>query len=290
MRFFICFFSCFGYNYIRKKVRDGMKKTGIKKSHYTLVELLVVVALAAILFGIGLPAFNVLTKGNAMTSSINDIAGKIKATRAYAVANNCYTAIIFPDANDSGWNTSLAPWQQKLSNQSCRSCIVYPRDNEGRWIFDSWIDGENWLQFGKGIILSRTTGSAVSGSHGFAYWSRIPLLDLSVSPVVNELATPPGGVTVTAADNNNVQRIQVPHSFLDQSASGSSAVTFHRVMIFRPNGQLLENIVFTLQEGVVTPGSGSTPEVTATQEVPVYYALGVNKYNGKITYYEPVSP
>ena len=54
-------------------------------------------------------------------------------------------------------------------------------------------------------------------------------------------------------------------------------------MIFRPNGQLLENVFLTLQEGANTG-----TEVVATQDVPVYYALGVNKYNGKITYYDPV--
>ena len=69
----------------------------------------------------------------------------------------------------------------------------------------------------------------------------------------------------------------------DLGEFASDKIGFRRFMIFRPNGQLLENVFLTLQEG-----TNIGTDVVATQDVPVYYALGVNKYNGKITYYDPV--
>lgn len=253
-----------------------MKKYSPVKHFYSLVELLVVVALAAILLGIGLPAFNVLTKGNAMTSSINDVAGKIKATRAYAVSNNCYTALIFPARTDNGW--SLTDWRVKLSNRSCRPCIVQPRDNESQWVFDSWIDGENWMMFNDGIVLSDTAPLIDSNCGAFGFWERVLLQ--------SELTSHSGINPTDPATASS--RIQIPNSSIDPSGTNSSIV-FTRVMIFRPNGQLLNNVILTLQEGTIVPTS-SAPDVVATQNVPVYYALGVNKFNGKITYYEPITP
>ena len=256
-----------------------MKKTRPVKHFYTLVELLVVVALAAILFGIGLPAFNVLTKGNAMTSSINDLSGKIKATRAYAVANNCYTAIIFPSCNsDEGVN--MDKLDASLLNRACRPCVVYPRDNESSWVFDSWIDGENWMTLGNGIIFSKNAERVSSGTNVSFVYSKNDLVSKEGWNVKNDYTggnyennlTLPKDSSITLAINKE-----------DLGDFASDKIGFRRFMIFRPNGQLLENVFLTLQEG-----TNIGTDVVATQDVPVYYALGVNKYNGKITYYDPV--
>ncbi|MBO4305059.1 MAG: hypothetical protein J6A21_10775 [Lentisphaeria bacterium] len=261
-----------------------MKKPG-KKQTYTLVELLVVVALAAILFGIGLPAFNTLTKGNAMTSSINEVAGKIKATRAYAVSNACYTALLFPDSADEGWSSSSSAdskLRTAITNRTCRPCVVVPRNNENEWIFDAWIDGEGWLELGKSVIVSREAkciDSSEKNCGGFAYWSKVP----SQSELTNH-----GDITLRAPVDCTYS-VDVPRSYLVEGGN-SDKVTFLRAIIFRPNGQLVENVVLSLQEGAVIPGSsGSKPEVVATRDVPVYHALGVNKFNGKIIYYTPIT-
>lgn len=262
-----------------------MKKYSPVKHYYSLVELLVVVALAAILFGIGLPAFNVLTKGNAMTASINDVAGKIKATRAYAVSNNCYTALLFPCyGNDDG--RDMTNLSAALINRACRPCIVQPRDNETKWYFDSWIDGENWKMLENGIIFSKEAKRVSSGQNvAFTFFNtRIPLKqDWEGSSYPTATYETTDNLLAPKDGSRGRYEIQIPQEMLAEHGAGD--VVFYRVMIFRPNGQLLQNTFLTLQEGVNT---GS--DVTATQDTPVYYALGVNKYNGKVTYYEPVSP
>ena len=258
-----------------------MKKTGPVKHFYTLVELLVVVALAAILFGIGLPAFNVLTKGNSMTSSINDRAGKIKATRAYAVANNCYTAIIFPCAgNDDGLN--MDKLDASLWNRACRPCVVYPRDNESSWVFDSWIDGENWLTLGNNVIFSKVAARVASGTNVAFVYSKEDLVSKEIWNVKNNYSNGNYDDKFIIPKDSSIY-LDINKEDLDGFAS--EKVRFRRIMIFRPNGQLLENVFLTLQEGTNT---GTEVVETQAEGERVYYALGVNKYNGKITYYDPV--
>lgn len=259
-----------------------MKKTGPVKHFYTLVELLVVVALAAILFGIGLPAFNVLTKGNAMTASINDLAGKIKATRAYAVANNCYTALIFPSCNSND-GENMDKLDASLWNRACRPCVVYPRDNESSWVFDSWIDGENWMTLGNGVIFSKEATRITGGKNvSFAFSKN----DLVSKENWNAKGTYSSGKyedDLTLPEDDDRLLLAVNKDDLGEFATDK--VGFRRIMIFRPNGQLLENVFLTLQEGTNT---GTEVVETQAEGERVYYALGVNKYNGKITYYDPV--
>ena len=267
-----------------------MKKTRPVKHFYTLVELLVVVALAAILFGIGLPAFNVLTKGNAMTASINDLAGKIKATRAYAVANNCYTAIIFPSCNSND-GENMDKLDASLWNRACRPCIVYPRDNnESQWVFDSWIDGEDWMTLGNGVIFSKEAARVASASStnvAFVY-SKEDLVSKEIWNVKNNYSNGDYDNKFIIPKNSSIY-LEINKEDLGDFVSDNNVdnVKFRRIMIFRPNGQLLENVFLTLQEGTILT-NGDTVNVEPTQDVPVYYALGVNKYNGKITYYDPV--
>ena len=118
----------------------------MKKIHrYTLVELLVVVAIAAVILGIATPAFTAMMKGGAMTSTTRELAAKIKATRSYAV--NCYVALVFPTGKDE------AKIKTTFNFRTYRPCIVY-KDSSDEWEFDSWIDGENWKTMNKGILIA----------------------------------------------------------------------------------------------------------------------------------------
>ena len=102
----------------------------MKKIHrYTLVELLVVVAIAAVILGIATPAFTAMMKGGAMTSTTRELAAKIKAARSYAVTNNCYVALVFPTG------TSLEDTGKTDFYFRCyRPCIVY-KNEEDKWVF-----------------------------------------------------------------------------------------------------------------------------------------------------------
>ncbi len=57
---------------------------------FTLVELLVVVAVIVLMTGLAIPAFNAIKGGTDFTSEVYNVAGTYDQARAYAVANNTY--------------------------------------------------------------------------------------------------------------------------------------------------------------------------------------------------------
>lgn len=57
---------------------------------FTLVELLVVVAVMVVLMTLAIPAFNAIRGGTDFTSEVYNVAGTYDQARAYAVANNTY--------------------------------------------------------------------------------------------------------------------------------------------------------------------------------------------------------
>ena len=126
-----------------------------KLRFYTLVELLVVVAVAALILGIATPAFTAMMKGGAMTASTRELSAKIKATASYAVANNCYTALLFPTGSELS-----ATGKNALYFRCYRPCVVY---NDSGWQFESWIEGEQWHFMNRGILIGNADADFTNG-------------------------------------------------------------------------------------------------------------------------------
>ena len=68
-------------------------KRAVRK-FYTLIEIMTVIVIAAILFGIGIPAFTTMIQGSNMTVAIRQLSAKMQAARAYAVTNRCKVALL----------------------------------------------------------------------------------------------------------------------------------------------------------------------------------------------------
>lgn len=197
----------------------------MKKIHrYTLVELLVVVAIAAVILGIATPAFTAMMKGGAMTSTTRELAAKIKAARSYAVTNNCYVALVFPTGKDE------AKIKTTFNFRTYRPCIVY-KDSSDEWEFDSWIDGENWKTMNKGILIASPSGTGTDSEFFFQ---------------------PASG---SAKSVTSVKNVPVERLYNASAKDDDGPVTVKRAILFKPNGQLAgiendEKLVFRITEGV----------------------------------------
>lgn len=78
----------------------------MRKAHaFTLVELMVTLAVAAILLSVGVPAFQSLVKNNRLTGATNELAAVINAGRSEAIRRGT-TVTLCASSNASGCNTT----------------------------------------------------------------------------------------------------------------------------------------------------------------------------------------
>lgn len=122
-----------------------------KIRHFTLVEIMTVIVIAAILFAIGIPAFSTMIQGNNMTVAVRQLSAKIQAARAYAVTNRCKVAVVFATNNV----------KDDYCYSAYRVCIVNDSEdgNKKVKVFQEWIADENWKTLPKGVLRKDTTAS-----------------------------------------------------------------------------------------------------------------------------------
>ena len=125
-----------------------MKKRGFKR-FYTLIEIMTVIVIAAILFGIGIPAFSTMIRGSNMTIAIRQLSSKIAAARAYAVTNATNDTRIAVLLVETGV-------KEEYRYSAYRVCVVNSSN-----VFQEWIEDENWKTLPKGVlrILLSSDGS-----------------------------------------------------------------------------------------------------------------------------------
>ncbi len=69
---------------------------------FSLVELLIVIAIVAVLSSLALPAFNSIRNAGGLTKTANDISGILEQARAYAMAQNTYVWVGFRTSQANG--------------------------------------------------------------------------------------------------------------------------------------------------------------------------------------------
>ena len=106
---------------------------------YTLIEIMVVMALAAVLVTISLPAFSALMRGNSAAIACSTIKGVLDQAQVHAVTDRKYVATVIDITNDS---------------QALRNCYV-----TSAYKFDGWIEGSDWVKLdGDAKILKSALG------------------------------------------------------------------------------------------------------------------------------------
>ena len=121
-------------------------KRAVRK-FYTLVEIMTVIVIAAILFGVGIPAFTTMIQGSNMTIAIRQLSAKISAARAYAVTNRCKVAVLLME-------TGI---KEDYCYSAYRVCVVND-DNS----FREWIEDENWKALPKGVLRESVSPSGAN--------------------------------------------------------------------------------------------------------------------------------
>ena len=139
----------------------------MKPAKFTIIELLLVVAIAGIMLAVAVPSFSRIMKGSGPGLAARELMGKINAARAYASANRVSVAIVFPNAENTelgktGFRSGI---KENYAYQSYRVCEVYSGDGGTSWQFLRWVPGENWKQIPKGVLIG--TKDDASGFEAF---------------------------------------------------------------------------------------------------------------------------
>ncbi len=161
-------------------------KRAVRK-FYTLVEIMTVIVIAAILFGIGIPAFTTMIQGSNMTIAIRQLSAKISAARAYAVTNRCKVAVLLPEVVENSAGTK----KDDCCFSAYRVCVVDSAND-----FQEWIEDENWKTLPNGIYresVSNTKSVKVDatdiggkdiGYPALIFDSKGQLVDVSSNPEI----------------------------------------------------------------------------------------------------------
>ena len=122
----------------------AIKKT---KQHYTLVEILVVIALMAILMGIGTASFNAATGKRGLRGGVSMVSSQVNLARSVAVSKNSYIALLLPEPFSGKTTSSNDDFKAFFCNQM-RLCLVKPLPPPAvaEFEFAGWIEGYDWIQ------------------------------------------------------------------------------------------------------------------------------------------------
>ena len=115
---------------------------------FTLVELLVVICLASLLFGIVLPAFSRMVTGSAVDRLSSNLKLRLEQAQSHAASSRRHVALILPSGADS---TDAKLDAARLGGS--RMCYVDWDSDNYKATFVDWVSDEDWTQPERGAFL-----------------------------------------------------------------------------------------------------------------------------------------
>lgn len=130
-----------------------MKKTRYIQ-RFTLIEMLVVVGIAGLLFALLGPAFTRMTQSNAVEQHASGLKLGMERARALAVSSRRYVAMLLPDkkADDSDIDKHRYGGYRYAYVTEDNEASENPTDGDAskvQFFLESWIPGEDWTNRGK---------------------------------------------------------------------------------------------------------------------------------------------
>lgn len=118
-----------------------VKHKGLRKSGFTLVELLVAVAIVAIVFTLALPAFQGMGRGASMRTAVSQVRAVISLARQHAIVNRTTTYVVFPQQTSDVQGQN----DRRRSELVLRSFNIYS-EKDGEYLKD-------WSTLPKGVLF-----------------------------------------------------------------------------------------------------------------------------------------
>ena len=117
----------------------------MKKSNFTLIEMLVVIAIIAILAGLILPALSMAKESGKRTDCLNNKKQMITSLLIYAQGNG--SIFVYKKDNTEYWPNVFIKEDKPLMDEKTVMCTSYPNkfDKNENTKCTGMIDAENWF-------------------------------------------------------------------------------------------------------------------------------------------------
>ena len=118
----------------------------MKKSNFTLIEMLVVIAIIAILAGLILPALSMAKESGKRTDCLNNKKQMITSLLVYAQGNG--SIIVYKKDNTEYWPTVFVKEDKPLMDEKTVMCTSYPNkfDKNENTKCTGMINAESWFE------------------------------------------------------------------------------------------------------------------------------------------------
>jgi Tfp pilus assembly protein FimT len=225
----------------------------LARQKFSLVELIVVISIAAAIMVLALPAFNSMVTGAGVPAGARNSATFFSLGRSYAMAKRRHVAIVMPGPEASNG------LQAQDNYRIMRLAYV---DYDGTDLdFSAWVEGSSWLFMPKGVAIMEADADV--GIQDSVTYDKVP-------------------------EENNMT--EVDGVDLSVTLGGGSSVNDVRAIVFSPTGKVRgESLFVTIGEAVHTgswvisrPGSAATNKSSANQ-----ITLELNRFTGTVTYLHP---
>ena len=123
-----------------------------KFTPYTLIEIMIVMALAAVLVTLALPAFSALMRGNSVGITCGMIKNTMDQAQARALTDRKFVATVFDLTGSVSGLTDM---------QAMRNCYV---SSTSPYTFQSWVEESQWVKLDQDaqILLQGNGGTGTS--------------------------------------------------------------------------------------------------------------------------------
>ena len=108
-----------------------------KFTPYTLIEIMIVMALAAVLVTLALPAFSALMRGNSVGITCGMIKNTMDQAQARAITDRKYAATVFDLTGEASGLTDT---------QAMRNCYISYYAPSNSYGFAGWMENSQWVK------------------------------------------------------------------------------------------------------------------------------------------------
>ena len=199
---------------------------------FSLVELLVVVAIIVAIISLVVPAFNGISGGSDFTKATYDIAGTFDQARAYAMANRTY---VFVGIGEFDVNQSSSASPQSSGTGRVATAVVATRDGTKHYAGLTSGQGSDWQANYAAPGQPEYKGGHLIAISKLQHFENLHLASSLPAPTGGSMARP---VVTTQYNLGNPACVsQTPFTWpLGSSLGGGYQYRFDKVIQFDPQG------------------------------------------------------